>query len=316
MGVRTEKIREAARALLEEGRVDLVIGFEKGSLPLRATPCFLRSAGEAERLVWDSSCENNLAAYLPRKKERIGIVAKGCDSRSIVGLLQERQVERENLVIIGVPCDGILDRKKVEERLGGRALLDAEAGPETVVLKGGEFEEEVPRGDLLSEGCRTCPHRNPVLYDILAGEAVEDLREVDEFKRIETFEGRSPEERWDYFSRQTGKCIRCYACRNACPVCYCQECSVDSSQPHWFGKSVEDSDTQIFHLMRCFHVAGRCVDCGACVHACPMGVDLRFLNKKVEKDVRELFSFEAGMDPEAPPPLTTHQPDDPGDFVK
>ena len=172
------------------------------------------------------------------------------------------------------------------------------------------------RGDLLSESCRACRHRNPVLYDILAGEAVEEQQAEDEFEGISTFENRSPEERWDYFSRQTGKCIRCYACRNACPVCYCEECCVDSSSPQWFGKSVECSDTQVFHLMRCYHVAGRCVDCGACVHACPMAVDLRFLNKKVEKDVREMFSFEAGTDPEASPPLTTHQPDDPGEFVK
>jgi len=316
MGHVSQEIREVAEKLLEEDRVDLVIGFEDGSLPLRVTPCFVRSREEAKRLVWNSFCENNLATYLPKKKGRIGIVAKGCDSRSIVGFLKERQIERENLVIIGVPCEGMIDRKKVEDKLKGREILTTEETPEEIIVKGEGYEEKIQKGEVLPENCRACTHRNPVLYDVLIGETLEEQQGIDEFERIKDFEGKSTEDRWAYFSQETEKCIRCYACRNACPICYCEACCVDSSEPQWFGQSVERTDTQIFHIVRTFHTTGRCVDCGACVRACPMDVDLRFLNKKIDKDVRELFSFEAGTDPEEPPPLTTYKQDDPEEFVK
>ncbi len=89
----TPAIRDAARRLLTDGLVDVVIGFEAGTLPLRTSPCFVRDAADVERLVWNMSCENNLAKYLPRRAERVGVIAKGCDTRSIVGLLREGQID-------------------------------------------------------------------------------------------------------------------------------------------------------------------------------------------------------------------------------
>jgi ferredoxin len=316
MGDLSKQIREAAKKLFEEDKVDLIIGFEDGSLPLRTTPCFIRRVQDADRLVWNGFCENNLATYLPKKKDRIGIVVKGCDSRSIVGFLKEKQIARENLVIIGVPCEGMIDRKKVEKELKGRELLTVEETAEEILVKGEDYEEKMQKRDLLPESCETCTHRNPVLYDVMIGEPSDEQKVGDPFEPIRRFEGQDAEERWAYFSGEAEKCIRCYACRNACPICYCEVCYVDSSEPQWFGKSIESTDTQIFHIVRAFHTTGRCVDCGACVRACPMDVDLRFLNKKIEKDVLELFSFEAGEDPDQPPPLTTYKQDDPEEFIK
>lgn len=311
-----KEIKEAVRKLFEEEKVDLVIGYEKGTLPLRSAPCFVKNAEDAEKLIWNSGCENNLATYIPGMKKKIGIIAKGCDSRSLVGHIKEKQIERENLIIIGVPCHGMLDRKSVDNVIAGREITAIEETPDEIILKGDNFEEKIAKKALLPDNCITCSHRNPVLYDVLIGEAVEENKDVDEFEKIKEYEAKTSDERWDYFSKEIGKCIRCYACRNACPLCYCKECCVDSSQPQWFGKSVALSDTQVFHIMRAFHVAGRCVDCGACVRACPMEVDLRFLNKKVEKDVRELFDFEAGINLDEPPPLSVFRPDDPEEFIK
>jgi formate dehydrogenase subunit beta len=270
------EIREAARKLLREKQVQVVIGFERGSLPSRSRPCFVRREEDVDRLIWDGFCEIDLASYLPKRKEKVGIVAKGCDSRAIVELIKENQITRDKVFIIGVPCEGMMDRTT----------------------------------NFLYEHCKTCSHRNPVLFDLLLGQpAVEGPQ--DSFSDVAAFEGLGQNERWAYLVSETEKCIRCYACRNACPLCYCPECFVDASQPQWVGKSTGISDTMIFHLMRAFHLAGRCVGCGACEHACPMGVDVSKLNRKLQKDVKVLFNHEAGVNLNEASPLATFRTDDP-----
>ena len=147
--MKAKKIQEIARKLLKEKKVDIVIGFEKGSLPLSATPCFIKNPDEADRLIWNSFCGNNLANYLPKRKDKIGIVAKGCDSRSIVVLIQENQIKREQLYIIGVPCDGMTDKNNA-----------------------------------LHDYCLICEHKNPVIYDVLVGEKVKENKNKDKYKKL------------------------------------------------------------------------------------------------------------------------------------
>ena len=126
-----EEIRKTAAELLSGGKVDVVIGFGEGTLPMRATTCFVTDADAAQQLVWNSYCSNNLAVYLPalfaldpRLREqpappKVGIIAKGCDGRAAVGLIKEHQVPRENITIIAAPCDGMLDAAVAQGRLGG-----------------------------------------------------------------------------------------------------------------------------------------------------------------------------------------------------
>jgi coenzyme F420-reducing hydrogenase beta subunit len=308
-------IRDIARKLLEEKRVDLVIGFEKGSIPLRSTPCFVRSTSEADRLIWNATCENNLAKYLPKMKKRMGIVAKGCDVRSIISLIKEKQIGRDRVFIIGIPCKGMIDRRKIEAKLGGKEIITAEEGDDTIILTGHNFRETIKKDEFFHDSCQTCTHRNPVIYDALIGDKVVEDQAVDEYKAVKDFAARSHGERWQSFSDEASKCIRCYACRNACPLCYCQECFVDSSQPQWIGKTINLSDTAIFHIIRAFHTAGRCVDCGACDRACPMGIDLRRLTKKMEMDIKELLHYEVGVSLGDVPPLATYDPNDPQEFI-
>ena len=71
-----------------------------------------------------------------------------------------------------------------------------------------------------------------------------------------------------------------------------------------------------FHILRAFHCAGRCTDCGACESACPQGIKMRVFTKKIEKDIRELYGYEPGMDEKAVPPMSVYRPDDPQDFIK
>jgi len=310
----TNIIQDTAKQLLENKKVDVVIGFEKGTIPLRSTPCFIRNADDVNKLVWSGGCENNLATYLHKIKERVAIVAKGCDSRAIVELIKENQINRNQLQIIGVPCTGVFDRKKIEKKLEGRELLDAEEKDGKVTLKGRGIEISVPREELIYDLCLSCRYNNPVIYDYLVGEKVPENGE-DDYNDVAEIEKKTSIERRDYFMKEMSKCIRCYACRNACPMCYCEECFVDCSSPEWISKSIDVKDILIFHAVRSFHGAGRCVECGACERACPMGINLMKLNRKLNKDIKELFNYEAGVNSEEPQVLNTFNMDDPQPFL-
>ncbi|MBO8136997.1 MAG: 4Fe-4S dicluster domain-containing protein [Desulfotomaculum sp.] len=310
----TNVIKDTAKKLLEEKKVDLVVGFAKGSLPLRSTPYFARTAEEAERLVWDEYCENNLANYLRNREEKVAVVAKGCDVRSIVALMKENQIDREKLYIIGVPCRGMIDRQKAGELVGGKEILEAEVKGEEVVLRGKGFEEKVKKEELLYDTCARCAYGNPAIYDELVGEEV-PAREAN-FKEIEEFEALGAEERAEFLAKEMSKCIRCYACRNACPMCYCETCFVDSSTPQWISKRAYSvKDNLIFQGVRVFHQLGRCADCGACERACPMGIKLSLLTRKGVKDVKEMFDYEAGLNPNDKPVLNDFNTDDPQPFL-
>lgn len=100
------------------------------------------------------------------------------------------------------------------------------------------------------------------------------------------------------------------------PLCYCHVCFVDESQPQWCGKGQDEADVATFHLLRAFHCAGRCTDCGACESACPMGIKVRRFTSKIEKDVRELYGYTPGLDLESTPPLSVYRPNDPQEFIK
>ena len=308
------KLQDAAKRLLAEGRVELVLGFGAGSLPLRSAPCFVRRPEDAGKLIWDPTCENNLAVYLPKRNGKTAVVAQGCDTRALVTLIQENQIDRENLYIIGVPCTGMIDRRKTAALLEGRELLAARLEPGALTLEGKDFAKTVPLAEVLHETCLACTCPNPVIYDELAGEQV-PAKAADDFSAVEAFAAQPAAARRAFLAEELSRCIRCYACRQACPLCYCEECFADCATPQWIGKGAQTQDSLLFQAVRVFHLAGRCADCGACERACPVGIRLSVLTRKMVKDVKDLFGYEAGVDPERKPALTTFAPNDPQAFL-
>lgn len=310
-----DKIKEISKRLLDEGRVDMVIGFRKGTMPMMNEPAFVKTPGEVSKLVWDSNCGINLANYLTDRKEKIAVIAKGCDSRNIVTHLIENKIKREKLVIIGVPCKGMIDRRRITAMFDDEVREVTEEG-DIITVKGAGFEKKLKKAEILQDNCSTCIHRNPVLYDELAAPLVEEQKGIDRYADVRRIEAMSPQEKWNYFEDLISPCIRCYACRNACPLCYCPTCFVDESRPQWVGKSQDPIDIRTFHFLRAYHCAGRCTDCGACERACPVGINMRAFTKKLEKDCFDMFGWEAGISPDERPPLDTFKPGDPGDFIK
>jgi formate dehydrogenase (coenzyme F420) beta subunit len=293
-----EELIQKAKELLNTKQADLILGYMRSPDGVSATPCFAESEAEAEKLIWDESCVYNLAGYLkdfPGK--RAGIVVKACDLRSIVVLLQENQLKREDVVIIGVECFGVIDRKK--------------AGQEDA--KGGE-------GDI-SAKCTTCTTSLPLVYDVLIKDKSEkptgrNEMNKDQYESIRRMEMKNAEERHEFWQDEFDRCIRCYACRQVCPMCYCPTCVANQTMPSWFSKASSPEGNLSWNVVRAMHLAGRCIDCGECERVCPVGIPLRDINKKIEKEVKELFDYEAGVKTDVKPFLASFDKDDPEDFIR
>lgn len=315
MPTTNEQIRTTAKKLLEEKTVDCVIGYKKGTVPMREQPFFAYTPEQADELIWSGFCTNNLANFLIGRKDKVAVIAQGCVSRNIVGLIQEKQIRRDQVYIIGLHSPGMLDHWKIQARFPDKRIDQAVEEDDQILVKGPGLEEQVPRKDVRRDNCLTCVQRNPVIYDQLIGEPGQETGGGNIDKVAAPWEQLSSDERWQKFEQSFKDCIRCYACRDACPLCYCNECFVDESHPQWCGKTQEEADVFTFHILRAFHCAGRCTDCGACESACPVGIKMRRLTSKIEKDIRDMYGYQAGMDMEATPPLSVYQPNDPEDFM-
>ncbi|MCG2770053.1 MAG: 4Fe-4S dicluster domain-containing protein [Anaerolineae bacterium] len=274
----TQRIQEEATRLLQDGKVDVVIGYHLGSDEEEVSPCFVIKEPQATNLVFNEHCTHNLAKYLVGREgyltshfrpsdelPRVAVVAHPATLRAIAGLIQEHQFKREDLIILGV-VDG------------------SQVGVEPDVEVGRIEEDSEERKELLT--------------------------------RIRELEDMSVSERREYWQREFSKCIRCYACRQVCPFCYCEQCIADENQPQWIGKSPSLPNNEMWNLIRAFHLTGRCIACRECDRVCPMQIPLSLLNEKLAAEVLENFGYVAGTDVETAAPLDTYKVDDPDDFIR
>ena len=286
-------IREKARELLSSGQVQLVVGYGTGYRGGAVRPLMARTAEEADGLVWNDRCGQNLCGYLLREPAlsvirsggRVAVVAKGCDVRSALGLVQEKQIKRESVFLISPVCDGV--------------VLEEAGKPKT------------------PDKCFECEWQAPEKCDLLVGDK-SSVKKVEGNAReeLERLEKMSPSERWQYWSSIFSKCIKCYACRQACPLCYCKECITEKSRPQWIDKSSGVRGNLAYHMIRAMHLAGRCIGCGECRRACPVGIPVDLLPRFLTAKVEGAFGYRPGIKAEEEPFFVTFKEGDPQDFVR
>ncbi len=307
-----EKLKEAVRQVLPE--VDVVIGYRQGFDPLHATPAFVSKPDEVDQLIWNPLCVHNLTTYLPflTKKKKVGVIVKGCDSRSFVQFMQEKLVERDKVVIIGIPCRGVISVSKVMDAVNHQIIEAVSCEAETVKVKTAGGEKSFSVLDVAPGKCPSCQVMTPLVYDHLIGEAVQSDRPKEKlFEDIVEFEKQSLEERWSYWTKEFDKCIRCYACRNACPLCVCQDsCIAETRDPHWLSQRLDLTDKFMFHMIHGVHLAGRCTGCGECERVCPMEIPVAKIKKKIGMELKQLFNYIPGINPDDIPPMYTFKVDE------
>ncbi len=262
---------------LNEGTVARVVGWEKGEGECDWTPALFESVQEMDGFVYGDYAWANLSKYCVKMNKAEGktlVVLKPCDTLSFRQLIHEHRLNRDNFYLIGAGCKGMKD----------------ESG---LLLK-----------------CKTCKGKDFEIFDEIIDdeESKQPTAIMDRMEGVTALENETAQERFDFWRNELSRCIRCNACRNVCPACTCEKCVFDNPASSVASKApVTDFEENVFHIIRAFHVAGRCTDCGECSRVCPQHIPLHLLNRKFIKDMNELYGeYQAGVGEEERTPMTTY----------
>ena len=291
-----EMIRNRVRELLAENVGDRVLGWEAGENFDDRTPAVF-DKDHLDELKYDSFCAGNLSKYLiaeSAKDGKIIMLVKPCDSYSLNQLCTEHRVNRGKVYALGVGCRGKLDLNRIRA-MGITGILSVEEQGSDLLVHTMYGDRTVARADALQTKCLSCKGKEHRGVDETIGDS-EETTAADRFEMVEKLEAMSPDERFDFWRGELSKCIRCNACRNVCPACSCVKCVFDNPNTGVQNKAAaDDFEENMFHIIRAFHVAGRCTDCGECTRVCPQGIPLHLLNRKLIKDIDELYGdYQAG----------------------
>ena len=296
-----DKLIARAKELLAEGKVQKVVGWKKGLFDDDITPAVFTTAEELDKdFVFNKYCKANLSKYLVKITREIEVAKsttrmnntmakqrdpnaqdkpipqavvlvflKPSDTYSFTQLLKENRITRGDVYAIGVPCQDTLD--------------------------GGEV-------------CENCKNKKPVSCDELIGIEA-DITPVESTRMAEVakLEAMTADERDKFWKNEFSRCLRCNACRDICPACTCEKCVFDNNKLYTSQKVAETNfEESLFHIIRAWHVAGRCTDCGECSRVCPQHIPLYLLNRKFIKDINEIYGeYQAGSDMETKPAMLT-----------
>ena len=277
----TDAVLARAKELLSNGTVNRVIGWEKGLFEDDQTPRVFTSVEELDKdFIYDDYSVATVSKYLIKETKKEGKILaflKANDTYSFNQLVKEHRVNRDNVYIVAVPSNGEAQKGKIHVVYD--EIMDTDG---KISAKKEESQED------------------------------KEAFNKERFEMIAKLEAMTANERFAFWQNELSKCIRCNACRNVCPACTCEQCVFDNPKSGVSQKAAADSfEEKMFHIIRAFHVAGRCTDCGECSRVCPQNIPLYLLNRKYIKDVDEIYGeYQAGEDTESRAPLNTYKTDD------
>ncbi len=308
---------EKAVSLLSDGTVDRVLGWKRGEFSYDITPAVFESADKIrDDFVWNEFCGANFSKYLvaqTKKTEgKLLVFLKPCDTYSFNQLLTEHRFDREKVYAVGIPCEGMADIAKLKAIAGdGISSVESDGGKLCVTTVYEDAPVAVDAGEVLLERCVNCKSKKHAAYDELIGEEGEVL-ESGRFDEVEKLEKMTADERFAFWQNELSRCIRCNACRDVCPACTCEKCVFNNPASGAENKAAANSfEEKMFHIIRAFHVAGRCTDCGECSRVCPQRIPLHLLNRKFIKDIDSFYGeYQAGAEVGSRAPLVSYTKED------
>ena len=305
-----------ADELLKNGTVTKVLGLKKGEFSYDQTPTVFTDIESMKKdFVFDDFSGANFSKYLVKETKKgegkTLVFLKPCDTYSFNQLLTEHRFDREKVYVVGIACDGMVDIKKIKGALGD-GVVSVDCSTDTLKVETlYDGVKEIAKADVLAERCRNCKSKKHVAYDELIGEDGEVVAS-NRFDQVEELEKMSADERFAFWQNELSRCIRCNACRDVCPACTCEKCVFDNPNSGVQNKAAANSfEEQMFHIIRAFHVAGRCTDCGECSRVCPQQIPLHLLNRKFIKDINGFYGeYQAGEAEGSRAPLVNYTKED------
>lgn len=309
-----DQLQAKAIELLNAGTVTRVLGWRKGEFFYDLTPFVFTDANDIkENFIYNAFSGANFSKYLvaQTRKEvegKILVFLKPCDTYSFNQLLTEHRFDREKVYAVGIPCDGMADINRIRTVCGDGIVGATQKGDDLLVET--LYEDKpvvVSKDNWISERCSNCKSKKHVAYDELMGEDGEVI-DSNRFDEVAKLEAMTEDERFAFWQNELSRCIRCNACRDVCPACTCEHCVFDNPNSGLENKAAANSfEEKMFHIIRAFHVAGRCTDCGECSRVCPQHIPLHLLNRKFIKDINSFYgTYQAGEEVGSRAPLVNY----------
>ena len=329
-------IQDIVRGMLQSGLVDEVVAFGKGGPGGRhILPLWTSEPQDADKVVTVSYYPCSLAKLVAKygdKGKKIGMLVRPCDARAVVELAKRQQINRDNIYLIGIECYGVVRGRDAHDEVyvfPAEMEMDGQKKP---------LDES-----FLLPSCLRCEYPLPTMADVslrIEPEGVvsvtantdkgkeilssarlsssegaqSDISKIKERaarwqeKDFGVLKGMSSGDRLNYWLSQLDKCIKCYGCRDSCPICTCKECYLEPARLLVEGGKVRPE--KLFHITRLMHVGDSCVNCGQCEMACPMHIPVSKLCHMLNKELSTLFKYEPGFDLNALPPISTIDDED------
>jgi ferredoxin len=313
-------MRKTIKEALVSGKISAFIGYRAvEGMPLTTRPLVARSGEDVDKLDFNSFSRANLARYTGGKTNyipasgngKIGIMVKGCDSRSILANVAEQKLDREKIWVYGIICSGMVNSERLRQACPCDIKAVEENGNRLIVTLIDGQTVYFDKTDFLETKCSHCKYPKPLEADQLL---IQDTLEKPPYKNgldwVGKYMEKPFEERRDFILEHLSRCTMCYACRDACPGCFCNEnCIMDYpklSEPY-LHKETNLKNILMYHFIHYFHLSDRCTGCGECARACPESIPLNLITDQIQFMTETTWNFESGTNDVTKAPLSLYK---------